>query len=201
MALEVFPTSPSWALCGPKHIISLRHSLLFPLPLLGSCSWLCPLAVLWVFSCRRQGAADKSKQPEPCTPGPARHGTATPARPRCSQTPPPPLLPMPRRQHPPHNCPEPSHGPPRSCWRQAEPPPPRPPSYLGAAAPSQHRSRMATKKPWVSVSAGEARRQHSAPGKAASPRQGQEGKAFTSLWRGTRVSAESRSMFPPAVAP
>ncbi|XP_009976913.1 PREDICTED: nuclear envelope pore membrane protein POM 121-like, partial [Tauraco erythrolophus] len=38
----------------------------------------------------------------------------------------------------------------------------------------------------------EARRQHSAPGKAASPRQGQEGKVFTSLWHGTRVSAEPR---------
>lgn len=56
--------------------------------------------------------------------------------------------------------------------------------YLGTAVSSPQRSRTATKKPCVSVSAGEARRQHSAPGKVASPRQGQDGKTFTSLQRG-----------------
>lgn len=56
--------------------------------------------------------------------------------------------------------------------------------YLGTAVSSPQRSRTATKKPCVSVSAGEARRQHSAPGKVASPRQGQDGKTFASLQRG-----------------
>lgn len=103
---------------------------------------------------------------------------------RYSQSPPSPLLLLaPGMQYSPPQLPlQPYTRPwaPQSSWRQAKPRP-RPCSHLGAAAPSPYRSRTATKKPWVSVSAGEARRQHSAPGKAASPRQGQEGKAFTSL--------------------
>lgn len=165
----MFPASPSWALCSPKNVVSLLHLLLFPLPLLRSCSWLYSLSMLWVLlSCRRQGAADKSKQPEPCTLGPAHHSTITPtlASHACYRQALPSLLPS-------------DGSPPRSCWRKAEPP--RPSSHLGAAVPFPWRSRTATKKPWVSVSAGEARRQLSAPEKAASPRQGQEGKAFTSL--------------------
>lgn len=108
----MFPASPSWALCSPKNVVSLLHPLLFPLPLLRSCSWLHSLSMLWVLlSCRRQGAVDKSKQPEPCTLGPAHHSTVTPtlASHTCYRQAPPSSLLL-------------SHG---------SPPPPRPPEAAG----------------------------------------------------------------------
>lgn len=181
----MFPASPSWALCSPKNVVSLLHPLLFPLPLLRSCSWLHSLSMLWVLlSCRRQGAVDKSKQPEPCTLGPAHHSTVTPtlASHTCYRQAPPSSLLLSHGSPPPPPAPQ--------KLLEAGRAPPRPSSHLGAAVPFPCRSRTATKKPWVSVSAGEARRQLSAPEKAASPRQGQEGKAFTSLKHGARVRAE-----------
>lgn len=65
------PASPSRAPCNLEDVLSLLHPLLFPLPLLVSCSWLCSLSRLRVLSCHRWGAADKSKQPEPGTRAPA----------------------------------------------------------------------------------------------------------------------------------
>lgn len=159
----VLPASPT--LCPPEDV-SLCHPLLLPLPFPGSCSWPRVLSVLRVLlGCHGQGAAGRSERPEPPPEAPL----------------PPELWPLPQPDpsfSPPTGFPG-AHRAPRRCWRQAEPPSPS--SHLGAAAPSPQRSRTATKKPWVSVSAGEARRQLSAPGKAPSPRQGQPGKAFTSL--------------------
>lgn len=191
------PTIPSWALRSPKTVVSLLYPLLFPLPLLGSCSWLCSLAMLQGgSSSHRQRPVDKSKGPE--SRSPQHHGSRPlllpqsdpsifhlPSSPSCQER----SNTLSLRVPPARACPQT----PRSCGRpqssQAR-------SHPQAAATSSRRSRTATKKPWVRVSAAEARRQLSAPGKAASPRQGQQGKASTSLQRGTRVRARPRSACP-----